>query len=177
MEIVAILDNIRSLHNVGSIFRTADGAGVKKIYLTGITPSPVNRFKKVRPQIQKVALGAEATVPWEKVSTTEAVIERLKDEDYKIYALEQSVGSVPYYKVKLKAGEKIAFILGAEVAGLSKTAISLADRIVEIPMRGQLIRHADHPKNQSAGNKESLNVAVAFGIVVYHFNYGFKQDF
>lgn len=153
---VAILQNIRSLHNVGSIFRTADAAGIEKLYLCGITPAPVDRFGKVRPQITKVALGAERYVKWEKVKATSKLLKSLKDDGYKIFAIEQNEKAIPYYKVtgKQELGtRKLALVLGNEVKGLSKTILDKADKILEIPMHG---------------HKESLNVSVVFGIVAFH---------
>ncbi|MDP2696324.1 MAG: TrmH family RNA methyltransferase [bacterium] len=154
MEIVVALHNIRSLHNVGSIFRTADAAGVLKIYLSGITPSPLDRFGKVRQQIAKVSLSAEEYVPWEKSATTGNLIYRLKDKGYKIFAIEQSKKSVPYYSInsKSRALKKVVLVLGSEIEGLPKTILQKCDKILEIPMYG---------------HKESLNVAVAFGIVAF----------
>lgn len=152
---VVILNNIRSLHNVGSIFRTADAAGVEKIYLCGITPEPVDRFGKIRPQLEKVSLGAEKTVSWEKTKSAAALIGKLKKRGYKIFAIEQSNKSIPYYRAKInKAGAKnLALVLGNEVRGLPPAVLKKSDRILEIPMRGK---------------KESINVAVAFGIVAFH---------
>ncbi len=148
---IAILNNIRSLHNVGSIFRTADGAGVDKLYLCGFTPSPLDQFDKVRPQLAKVALGAEKMVDWEKCSQTSRLITKLKKEGYYIIALEINNKSVPYFKVK-KIKKKTALVVGHEVKGLPKSVLDKCDRIVEIPMKGQ---------------KTSLNVSVAFGIVAF----------
>ncbi|MFH1759264.1 MAG: TrmH family RNA methyltransferase, partial [Patescibacteria group bacterium] len=96
---IAILHNIRSLHNVGSIFRTADGAGVEKLYLCGITPAPVDCFNKPRPQLVKVSLGAEKNMTWEKVAQTGRLIDKLKKEGYLVLGVEQDKRSVPYYKV------------------------------------------------------------------------------
>ncbi len=150
---VAILANIRSLQNVGSIFRTADAAGISTLYLAGITPSPVDQFGQLRPQLSKVSLGAEKSVAWEKVSTTARVIDRLKKGGYKIWAIEQSARSAPYNRVKIgNSTMKIALVVGNEVKGLSPAILKKCDKILEIPMRGM---------------KESLNVAVAFGIVAY----------
>jgi len=177
IAIAVILDNIRSLYNVGSIFRTADGSGVEKIYLAGITPSPLDRFKKVRPQIKKVALGAETTVAWEKISRSAAIIKKLKNENYAVYAVEQSNRAVPYYKIKPAAGGKILLIFGGEIKGLSDDILNLVDEIIEIPMSGRTVNQFDHPKNIAkraaapAVKKESLNVAVAFGIIAYHFQH------
>ena len=155
-EIVAIIHNVRSLHNVGSIFRTADAAGVSKIYLCGITPAPFDCLGKARPQIAKVALGAEKTMPWEAVRSPRAIskfLEKLKKEGYKILAVEQSKNSIPYYKFKnQKSKIKIAVIVGNEVNGLPKNILKNADKILEIPMKGR---------------KESLNVSVAFGIALF----------
>ena len=150
---IVILHNIRSLHNVGSIFRTADAVGLEKLYLCGITPAPVDQFGKIRPQIAKVALGAERFVKWERYNATSKLIEKLKKEGYKIWAVEQSRKSVPYYKVAVRHAQgKIALLFGNEVKGLSSAILKKADKILEIPMRGR---------------KESLNVSVAFGIVVF----------
>jgi len=150
---IAILDNIRSLHNVGSMFRTADGAGVEKLYLCGITPAPVDEFGRVRPQIAKVSLGAEANVAWEKVDDTVRLLDRLRSEGYRICAVEQAEGSVHISEVELLKYAKIAVVVGSEVLGLSGEILEKADVILELPMYG---------------TKESLNVSVAFGIVVYH---------
>lgn len=150
---VAILANIRSLHNVGSIFRTADGAGIEKLYLAGITPSPLDRFGAIIPQLSKVALGAEKTVAWEKVSTAGKAIAMLKKDGYKIWALETGRKSIPYYRSKVKSSKlKIALVVGNEVRGLSPALLKKCDKIISIPMRGK---------------KESLNVGVAFGVVAY----------
>src|ERR1700735_4083821 len=97
MKLVVILHDVRSAHNVGSIFRTADAAGVEKIYLCGITPAPIDRFKEVRPDFAKVALGAEKYVGWESVKTTTAAIRQLKKDGFQVFALEQSKRSTPYY--------------------------------------------------------------------------------
>lgn len=153
-KMIVILHNIRSLYNVGSIFRTADAAGCEKIYLCGITPSPVDVFGKPRPQMTKVSLAAEKYVKWEKVKAKGKLISDLKKSGYKIFAIEQNKKSMPYYKLKIKnLKQKTALILGNEIKGLSASILKQADKILEIPMRGK---------------KESLNVAVAFGIVVFH---------
>ena len=151
-EIVAVLQNIRSLHNVGSIFRTADAAGIDKLYLCGITPSPVNRLGVFEPKLTKSSLGAEKYVPWEKQYSVATTIKKLKKGGYKIYALEQDKKSIIYTKVKPSKNDKIALLIGNEVNGLPKSILRLADKIIEIPMRGK---------------KESLNVSVAFGIAAY----------
>jgi tRNA G18 (ribose-2'-O)-methylase SpoU len=168
MKIAVIAHDIRSVHNVGSIFRTADAAGVEKIFLCGITPAPFDRLKQVRADFAKVALGAEKYIPWESALTTSGVIKRLKKEGYEIFALEQSKRSVPYYQVAqvarvtpltrgAHATARVAIIVGNEVKGLPPSILHAADRILEIPMMGK---------------KESLNVAVAFGIVVFGLRFG-----
>lgn len=139
---IAILHNIRSRHNVGSIFRTADAAGIQKIYLCGYTPEP----------LPKVSLGAEKWIPFETVKNTTALIDRLKKEGFPILAIEQSKKSIPYYKFTSSQDVNIALVFGNEVRGLSPAILKRADKILEIPMFGR---------------KESLNVAVAFGIVVF----------
>ncbi len=164
MKITVIAHDIRSVHNVGSIFRTADAAGVEKIFLCGITPAPLDRFKQARADFAKVALGAEKYIPWESAPTTAGVIRQLKKEGYEIFALEQSKRSVPYYQEAVRLARRddardarIAIILGNEVRGLPLSILRVADRILEIPM---------------IGRKESLNVAVAFGIVVFGLRFG-----
>lgn len=171
---VAILANIRSLHNTGSIFRIADAAGVEKLYLTGITPSPLDRFGHIRPQVAKVALGAEKVIPWEKTSSAAKLIARLRKDGYKILAVEQSKRSVPYYAVKLSrlALKRVAIMVGNEFRGLPPAILKKCDQILEIPMQGAMLRQAHHPKRLSrkvpqVRHKESLNVAVAFGIVAF----------
>lgn len=158
MEIAVALHNIRSLHNVGSIFRTSDAAGVGKIYLCGITPKPVDRFGGEVPQLKKVSLGAEKYVEWEYAKRTADVIRNLKKDGYKIFAVEQSKKSIPYYKVSRPhiPDSKFCLVLGNEVRGLPPSILKLADKILEIPMRGK---------------KESLNVSVAFGVVIFHLSH------
>ncbi len=148
--VVLILDNIRSAHNVGSMFRTADAVGVQKIYVTGVTPTPVDRFGRKRTDIGKVALGAEESVLWQYKKDTRKLVKQLKKDGFTITALEQDVRSEDYRKVKYS--ELVALIVGNEVSGISKEVLKQADRIIEIPMRGE---------------KESLNAAVALGIVLF----------
>lgn len=149
---VVIAQNIRSVHNVGSIFRTADAAGVKKIYLCGITPTPQDKFGRTRSDIHKTALGAECLVPWKYEKSITRLITNLKKEGYTIVALEQSPQSIQYTKIKEAKNKKIALVLGTETVGISKKILAQADYIIEIPMRGK---------------KESLNVSVAFGIAAF----------
>jgi tRNA G18 (ribose-2'-O)-methylase SpoU len=151
---IAILDNIRSVHNVGSIFRTADGAGVEKIYCCGLTPTPLDRFGRVRKDFAKVSLGAEHAVPWEHVASTLRLVNALRKKGYAIYAVEQAKNSKLYWKLWNKVPRKMVLVFGNEVHGLSSALLRRADTILELPMRGK---------------KESLNVSVVFGIVAYHF--------
>ena len=155
---VVILFNIRSKYNVGSIFRTADAAGFKKIYICGITPAPKDRFGRDVKEITKVSLGAEKYMDWEKCGSsplpqkTISLIKKLKRGGYKILALEQDRKSVSYEKIDALKNKKIALIVGDEVRGLPQSILKEADKIFEIPMKGK---------------KESLNVAVAFGIAAF----------
>ncbi|MFA6027332.1 MAG: RNA methyltransferase [Patescibacteria group bacterium] len=139
-----ILHNVRSRYNVGSVFRTADGAGVTKIYLGGITPAPPHE------KISKVALGAENSVPHETYAQTWRLIEKLKKQGVQIIAVEQSNKSMPYYKFKPRF--PLAVIMGSETKGLSPSILKRCDSIIEIPMHGK---------------KESLNVATACGITCF----------
>lgn len=149
MQVSVILHDIRSMHNVGSIFRTADGAGVSKMYLTGYTPAPLDRFGRPVKEIAKVALGAEKTVPWEEREITE-LITSLKKDGVQVIAVEQDQRSVPYMVLKPKGCTALVF--GSEVGGISDTVLTQCDTVIEIPMYGK---------------KESLNVSVAAGIVLY----------
>ena len=153
-NVAVLLHNVRSAHNVGSIFRTADGAGVKKLYLCGITPSPLDRFKKVLPGFAKVALGAERFVAWEHIPLAVEAVDRLRKEGFFILVLEQAPGAVALKKgaLRLRKRKKIAVVIGAEIEGVSQEIVNTADMVMKIPMRGK---------------KESLNVSVAFGIIAY----------
>jgi tRNA G18 (ribose-2'-O)-methylase SpoU len=149
-EIGVLLHNIRSTHNVGSIFRTSDSVGVTKIYFSGYTPLPVDKFGRSRKDIAKVALGAEKVIPWEYLESPEKIIKKLKKENYQIISLEQSSTSTDYKKVKVKY--PVLFVVGNEVDGVMKNLLSLSDVVAEIPMMG---------------DKESLNVSVAFGVALF----------
>ena len=147
LPVYAVLDNIRSLYNVGSIFRTSDGARVSKIYCCGYTPYPPRR------EIEKTALGATLTVPWEHHRDTASAVSELRDRGVRICVLEQTDRSVPYDS--LSAEEfPLALVIGNEITGVTKEIVSAADRAIEIPMFGL---------------KQSLNAAVAYGIAVYAF--------
>lgn len=147
---ILVLENIRSAQNVGSLFRTADAAGISKIYLVGYTPDPTDRFGRPRGDISKAALGAEKTILWEHVKAIGLLIKKLKKEGFQIIAIEQDKKSINYKKIK--ANKKTAFILGNEVSGVEKKTLALCDCIAEIPMKGE---------------KESLNVSVAGGIAIF----------
>ena len=144
VELHVVCDNIRSLYNVGSVFRTCDALGVKKIWLCGITGTPEQQG------MQKVSLGAENSVAWEKTASAWRLLERLKKQGFEIVALELTNTS---QNVKMaKFSGKVALIIGNEVDGISSALLKRADRVVHIPMKGI---------------KESLNVSVAFGIAAW----------
>ena len=149
-ENLLILHDIRSTQNVGAMFRTADAAGICKIYLTGYTPAPIDRFGKKRSDIAKSALGAEETVKWESKKSLPSLLTKLKKEKYLIVGIEQAKNSIDYKKAKLQ--NKNAFIMGTEVTGIPKNILSKCDIVAEIPMKGK---------------KESLNVSVACGIALF----------
>lgn len=149
-RVYIILDDLRSVHNVGAVFRTADAVGVSKIYLCGTTPTPLDRFGRPRRDLAKAALGAERSVPWEYAARAATVVRKLKAEGFEIISVEQSDASVDYKKVRPK--DKSAVIFGNEVKGIPKSLLKKSDVIAEIPMRGK---------------KESLNVSVAAGIILF----------
>lgn len=148
-QIYLIAHNIRSLHNVGSVFRSAESFGVTKLYLTGYTGTPTGHNVS---KIAKVALGTEELVPWEKKQSLTKVIKQLQAKGIKVLALENNIA----YKTKIlpisKISYPIAILLGEETKGITKKILDLVDEIVEIPRFGK---------------KESLNVSVACGIVLY----------
>ncbi|GAB4487975.1 MAG: RNA methyltransferase [Raineya sp.] len=145
---VLVLDNVRSLHNVGSAFRTADAFAAEKIFLCGITGTPPNR------EIQKTALGATESVAWEYKERIQEVLEKLKSEGYVIVSVEQTDQSCMMQDFEINTQKKYAFIFGNEVFGVSPEAIALSDWSIEIPQ---------------FGTKHSLNVSVSLGIVCWHF--------
>lgn len=149
-DIYVLLHDIRSVHNVGSIFRTSDALGIKKIYLTGHTPTPLDRFGNKRSDVAKVALGAESTIPWEYEPLPLPIIEKLKEEKVSIISVEQHPNAIDYKKVELSG--PALFIFGNEVEGVSEDLLTASDVIAEIPMNGK---------------KESLNVSVAFGVALF----------
>src|SRR3990167_3152084 len=131
-EVYVILHNIRSLHNVGSVFRTADGVGVSKIFLTGYTPSPVDEMGRPRREIEKTALGAERVVSWERVPRASWLISHLKKENIQVVALELVDNAINYRDYKPKG--PTALLLGNEVRGLSPALLKKCDAVVYIPM-------------------------------------------
>ena len=166
-QFVLVIPNIRSAHNVGSLFRTADGAGVSKVYLCGYTPRLLDRFGRLgKPQkeIAKTALGAELVIPNEYFETLSEAVANLKEKGFVIIGLEQSekaikLGSIlnavsddNAFKKLIKNSPAIALVVGEEVSGMTAEDVLLMDHLIELPMRGK---------------KESLNVSVAGGIAMY----------
>lgn len=148
-KIEVLIDNIRSIHNVGAIFRTADGVGVRHIYLCGLTPNPDDN-----PTIAKTALGAELTMPWSYHPNAFHLVRALHDQGYLLIALERTPASFPLSQLDLAQLVDRAFVLiiGNERAGVDPQILEICNHIVSLPMRGE---------------KESLNVSVAFGIAAY----------
>ena len=146
--LVVVLDNIRSLNNVGSVFRSSDAFKLEKIYLCGVTATPPNA------EIHKTALGAEDSMDWEYCEDTKQVVEKLKNEGYKVFAVEQVQNSIMLDKVELDKTSRYALILGNEVKGVQQEVVNMCDFAVEIPQ---------------FGTKHSLNVSVAGGIVIWEF--------
>ena len=147
--VVLVLDNIRSAHNVGSAFRTADAFGVDKIYLGGICPVPPS------PELHKVALGAEEVVPFEQVSDVVDLVHRLQADGYQVVAVEQTVNSVKLDTFQREPGQKYALVFGNEVAGVQQEVVDACNFSLEIPQQG---------------TKHSLNVSVSVGVVLWVFS-------
>jgi tRNA G18 (ribose-2'-O)-methylase SpoU len=145
-----VLYNVRSAYNVGAIFRSADGAGVTKMFLVGYTPAPIDRFGRVVAEIQKTSLGASNVVPYEKVDDIFVLIAKLQVDGVEVVAVEQSKDSVSLYEYV--PAHDVAYIMGNEIDGVPAAVIDVCDKSLEIPM---------------AGLKESLNVAVTAGIVLF----------
>ncbi len=143
---IIVVDNVRSMHNVGSIFRTSDAFLVEKIFLCGITPTPPHR------EIQKTALGATESVDWEYAESTIEVVKQLKNEGWSVFALEQTTNSEMLDKLNIDKDKKIAIVLGNEVDGVEQEVIDLCDKTVEIPQ---------------FGTKHSFNVSVSCGIILW----------
>lgn len=161
-DIVLVAHNLRSVHNVGSLLRTADGIGVSKVFLTGYTPYPVkpkddrlpHLANKLTRQIQKTALGAESSQAWDHHEDIYDILKQLRQGGFVIAALEQSDNSVPL--LSYKPAEKIAIIVGREVEGIEPDVLKEVDVIIEIPMLGQ---------------KESFNVVQAAAMALYHLRF------
>lgn len=152
--IVLVLDNIRSAHNVGSAFRTADSFKVDKVWLCGICAVPPSA------EIHKSALGAEDSVVWEHVDDTMEAVRRLRDAGYTIVSAEQTVGSVMLDAFRPERGRKYAVVFGNEVAGVSQDVVDASDFSLEIPQYG---------------TKHSLNVSVSVGVILWHLRSGLQQ--
>ena len=146
IPVLVLLDQVRSMHNVGSVFRTSDAFSIDKVYLCGITPCPPHR------EIQKTALGATESVEWEHQGNIEELIIRLKEQGYIIIGVEQVKGSIMLQDYSIDMKQKYALILGNEVEGISEQILNLIDVFVEIPQ---------------SGTKHSLNVSVCAGIVLW----------
>jgi tRNA G18 (ribose-2'-O)-methylase SpoU len=144
--LIAVLENIRSAYNVGSVFRTADAFLMEAIYITGYTCTPPHK------EIKKTALGAEDSVDWKHFTNATEAIKALKEKGYKVYAIEQAENSLMLQKLEFKADEKIAVIFGNEVTGVEQETILQCDGCIEIPQLGM---------------KHSLNIATAAGVVLW----------
>lgn len=147
---ILILHDIRSAQNVGSLFRTSDAVGIEKIYLSKITPSPIDRFGRENTSLTKASLGAEKNIDWQVYEDINDLIHQLVAGGVQVIAIEQSDTSKDYKDVDIKM--PVAFILGNEVSGIPEEVLKIVDTVVQIPMHGQ---------------KESLNVAVAGGVVLF----------
>ena len=152
--LIGILYNIRSVYNVGSIFRSADGAGINALYLCGITPTPLDRFGNKRSDFIKTSLGAEDSITWKHFPSQEdilSMLQELSQKGFSLISIEQTSTSIPLYSYTPE--KNVAFIVGNEVEGIPEFLYSQTGTHLHIPMRGQ---------------KESLNVSVAFGIASYY---------
>lgn len=148
LPLVVVLDNVRSLHNVGSVFRTGDAFLIEAVYLCGITSTPPHA------EIHKTALGAENTVNWTYFEDTRVAVNQLKRDGYTVFAIEQAFGSTLLTNLELDGSSKYAIILGNEVKGVQQSVVDLCDGCIEIPQ---------------FGTKHSLNVSVTGGIVIWEF--------
>ena len=148
LPLIVVLDEVRSLHNIGSVFRTSDAFLIKRIYLCGITATPPH------PEIHKTALGAEDSVEWEYYESTLECVKQLKEEGYTLCCLEQVKGSVALQHFIVEKGQKYAIVFGNEVNGVDQEVVNACDVCIEIPQ---------------CGTKHSLNVSVSGGIAMWHF--------
>lgn len=149
--LVLVLDNVRSMNNVGSAFRTADAFALEKLYLCGITATPPHR------EIQKTSLGAEQAVSWEHAENTATLCRQLQEDGYTVLAVEQAEGSTKLHRFSPKKGVKYALVFGNEVLGVDDAVMQLADGCLEIPQ---------------FGTKHSLNISVSIGVVVWQLKAG-----
>jgi 23S rRNA (guanosine2251-2'-O)-methyltransferase len=149
--VYVILHNIRSAHNVGSIFRTADAAGVSKIFLTGYTPAPRDRFGRINKGIAKTALGAETSIPYEHVTRVGPLLHHMRHAGVQCVAVEQSLKAEHY--AAFRPHYPVAYLFGNEVRGITSAILEQCDVVLEIPMHGE---------------KESLNVSVTAGVILFH---------
>ena len=147
-----ILEDIRSIHNVGAIFRTADAAGVTQIFLCGVTPGPIDRFGRVVSALQKTALGAETTVSYRKEESAVSTVQELRSAGVQVWAVEQTATAANMMCAVFQRTQATAFVFGNEVAGVSEAVLQEVDGVFYLPMWG---------------SKESLNVSVATGITLY----------
>ena len=155
IPLIVVLDNVRSLHNVGSVFRTSDAFLVEAVYLCGITSVPPQA------EIHKSALGAENSVEWKYYEDTLQAVNELKNTGYKILAIEQAEGSIMLEDLKLNSSGKFAVIFGNEVKGVQQAVVDASDSCIEIPQYG---------------TKHSLNVSVTAGIIIWEFASKLKQS-
>ena len=152
--IVVVLDNIRSMHNVGAVFRTSDAFLIDKIYLCGITATPPHK------EIHKTAIGAENSVDWEYVKNSNELVAKLKEDGYQIVTIEQTEGSVLLNEFEVDQSQKYAIVMGNEVDGVQQSIIDQCDTCIEIPQ---------------SGTKHSLNVSVCTGIILWKWYEGFMK--
>ncbi len=151
VEIVAFLDNVRSLYNVGSIFRTAEAVGISQIHLCGMTPTPDN------PRLAKTAIGAEQMIPWHYHKNGVVAAKKLQDQGIGLWAIEGGEVATPLFETEApQDDQRIALVIGNELAGVDPGILAICERILYIPM---------------GGRKESLNITVAFGIAAYFLRY------
>ncbi len=152
--IVVVLDNVRSMHNVGAVFRTSDAFLIDKIYLCGITATPPHK------EIHKTAIGAENSVEWEYVKDSNELVAKLKKDNYQIITIEQTEGSVLLNEFEVDQNQKYAIVMGNEVDGVQQSIIDQCDTCIEIPQ---------------SGTKHSLNVSVCTGIILWKWYEGFMK--
>ena len=154
IPLILILDDVRSLNNIGSVFRTADAFLIEKIYLCGITATPPHK------DIHKTALGATESVEWEYHKEAPELVKQLKEDKIKVHAIEQAEGAISLENFKVTKYEKHAFVLGNEVKGVSQKVVNQCNDVIEIPQEG---------------TKHSLNIAVASGVALWDFYQKFKR--